>query len=103
MARAFGREFLAVVLAPFHLTLYAEWELREAERIEAILRDAEGLRAAKRVAFAFNDPKRLDDERTDLMDRAGMLPARAEAMAKGRAVIDAMKRIDAAAEGTDGG
>jgi hypothetical protein len=84
------------VLAPFHETLYAHYHLSEHKRLDALTRDAEGLQMAKRNAMAFNKPKDLVDERNDLLDRMGLLPNPAEAMARALQTIEDLNTIDAA-------
>jgi hypothetical protein len=69
--------------------------LGELRRFERLTRDAEGLQMAKRNAIAFNRPKDLDDERTDLLDRMSALPDPAEALARGQKMIDDLNRVDA--------
>jgi hypothetical protein len=66
--------------------------LDEHKWIESLTRDAEGLQAAKRTAIAFNQPKDLEQERIALLDRMGTLPSVAEAMERGRAMIESLNR-----------
>lgn len=61
------------------------------------MRDAEGLQAAKRTAMAFNQPKDLEGERQDLLDRMGVLPTISEAIARGEKMIADLNKIDAQA------
>jgi hypothetical protein len=79
-------------------------------RIDALSRDTESLQLAKRIAFAFHEPKRLEDERYDLLDRIGRLPTREDAMERGLKTLKDLAEIDrrravaaAAGGGSDGG
>ena len=87
-----------MVREPFHETLYAWYHLGEHNYIASLTRDAEGLQAAKRTAIAFNQPKDLEQERTDLLDRLGSLPSADEAMERGRKMIEDLNRIEARRE-----
>lgn len=83
------------MLSPFHETLYAHYHLGEHRWIDALTTDAEGLQAAKRSAIAFHNPKDLADERIDLLDRMGGLPDPAEAVERGRRMLEDLKKVDA--------
>lgn len=58
---------MAVLLQPFALTLYAWLQLQERDRIQA-LRDRErDIYRGELAAMAMNEPKRLGDERSDVV------------------------------------
>jgi hypothetical protein len=73
VAERLGRSTEGRSAAPFHETLYEHYQLLEHKRLEALMRDAEGLQAAKRNAIAFHKPKDLEDERSELL-ADGVLP-----------------------------
>jgi len=82
------------VRSPFHETLYTHYQLLEHERIDGLIRDAEGLVAAKRATIAFHKPGDLDDERTNLLQRMGIMPTVSEALERGKKMLDDLIKID---------
>ena len=62
------------------------------------MRDAESLQLAKRTAMAFHKPVDLEDERSDLLYRMGIMPTISEALEKGKKMLEDLAKIDAGRE-----
>lgn len=95
VARAFGQPVMAVARAPFAETAWTFGQLHESERQDALVREAEGLRAADLAAAAFHEPKLIERQRRDLLARvSGTRPqiSAREARAQGRRLIARMHR-----------
>jgi hypothetical protein len=56
------------------------------------MRDGEGLQAAKRTAIAFHKPKDLQDERSELLAKMGVLPLVGHAVERGMKMLRISKR-----------
>lgn len=74
-----------VARAPFAETAWAYVQLLEAEEFEALNAESDRLHAASLMAIAFNEPKRLEDERLSLLARMRDRSARAMHAARTRA------------------
>lgn len=90
VAQAFGQDPWLVAARPFAVTAWAFLTLLETEEFDDLKADARGLQAASRTAIAFNDPKRLEEERVALLGRMrGNAPADvAAARARGRRMVE---------------
>jgi hypothetical protein len=84
---ATGQRVADVALQPFADTALTMLHLLERERVEQLDAEARELRLVERVALAFHEPQRLNDERRGFLDRAGLLPSHDDAHDAGRELL----------------
>lgn len=66
VARESGRTVQQVGADSYALTLWAFLHSKDAQRLESLVRQAEAIDAAEMIAFAFHDPKKLNQFRQRL-------------------------------------
>lgn len=67
MAERSGPDFLAVLRQPFALTLYAFLQLKDRDRVADLRQRDRDVRLGVYMAHAMNDPKRLEEERANVL------------------------------------
>jgi len=76
---------------PASLAFYALWQLfpleREELRAQRVTRESEELRLVGRMAYAFHEPAKLQEEHRAFVDALGLLPSAEQALAEGAEML----------------